>query len=365
MRPAMTIRHTVTALATCMLALGLPGCTTCSKNESETKATQAQSAKTKRPGKKPRRPEERAENRRVQVGEGTRRYLFLRSRVTNAKTPAPVLVMLHDNGGSARDITGRRDLMGGASKLGFLVAAPIANKEGWGPGLCTSTTEAEKPGATAQATKAKPAVPKPQVAAKGANDAKTAKDAKGQADAAAAASAPAPGSDVDYIKAVLADLGGIGADPKRIYLVATGGAAGFAERLIAELPGQFAGVSLFAPEDCKQKDLKAAAGPVPTLIVTGAQPAATEAGAPAAPAPAAATKAASIPGLDYWLKANTCDAKPQPSGDAGVQEERYSCKTAPVVHVNLQVDAKRWPRKIGSKWTIRYMMEFFNAAAKS
>lgn len=357
MRLAMTIAHTITALATCVLTLGLLGCTMCSKNESETsKTTQAEKAKAKPSRKKPRRPDaKRPETRRVKVGEATRRYLFLRSRVTKAKKPAPVLVMLHDNGGSARNFTSRRDLMGGASKLGFLVAAPMASKEGWGPSLCTNTTQADKPAAAAQAAKPKPPVAKAP-AAKGA-----AKDAREQATAAGAATAAVPGSDVDYIKAVLADLGGIGADPKRIYLVAAGGAAGFAQRLVAELPGQFAGVSLFAPEDCKQKGLAAASGPIPTLIVTGEAPAAAEAGAPAA-VPAA--KAATVPGLDYWLKANTCDAKPQPPGDGGLEEHRYTCTTGTVLRVDLQADAKPVPRKIGKRYTMRYLMEFFRAAQK-
>ena len=54
MRPAMTIRHLMTALAACVLALGLAGCTTCSRNDSETEsAPQAQRSKAKRDRKKP------------------------------------------------------------------------------------------------------------------------------------------------------------------------------------------------------------------------------------------------------------------------------------------------------------------------
>jgi poly(3-hydroxybutyrate) depolymerase len=360
MRPAMTIRHMMTALAACVLALGLAGCTTCSRNDSETgQAAQGQSPKAKRGrGKKPRQPKaDRPETRKVKVGEETRRYMFARSRVTNPKTPAPALVVLHDNGEGAAAVTGRRDLMGGASKLGYLVAAPIASSEGWGPGLCN--TESAKEPAAAVATKAKASSPKGAAPAKDAKARKGADAQQAAKDADAKADAAPPGSDVDYIKAVVADLGGIGADPKRIYLVAVGGAAAFAERLVAELPGQFAGVALFAPEDCKQKDLAAPSSPVPALVVTG-EPAAPADGGTAAPA--APPKAASLPALDYWLKADACDPKPQPGKSEGdVDEQRYACKAGALVRVHLATSAKPVPRKLGNKWTMRYLAEFFQA----
>ncbi|MBN1611412.1 MAG: hypothetical protein JW940_32560 [Polyangiaceae bacterium] len=350
MRPAMTIRRLLTALAVCVLTLGLAGCTTCSRNDSETgQAPQRQRSKPKRGrGKKPRRPRvDRPETRKVKVGERTRRYMFARSRVTNPKTPAPVLLMLHDNGEGAAEFTGRRDLMGGASKLGYLAAIPIAAKEGWGPGLCSSAAEPPKQPTAPTAAKAKAPVVKGAAADK--------------ADAAPEQDAPAPGSDVDYIKAILADLGGIGADPQRIYLVAAGGAAAFAERLVAELPGQFAGVALFAPEDCKQKGLVAPSSPIPTVVVTGESAAPTDGGAAG---PAAAGKAASVPALDFWLKADTCDAKPQPgSSNADVDEQHYNCKAGAVIRVHLTTSAKPVPRKLGKKYTMRYLAEFFQANA--
>jgi poly(3-hydroxybutyrate) depolymerase len=356
MRPAMTIRHIITALATCVLAVSLVGCTMCSRSDSETgKAAQAERTKSKRSRKSLHPNSNRPQTRKVKVGEQTRRYIFVRSRVTSAKKPAPVLVMLHDNHGSVRDVTGRRDLMGGASKLGYLVAAPIAAKEGWGPGLCGGGTAAaaKQPAAAGSATKAKAAT----AAAKATKAAKT---ASAKTDAAAEQKAPAPGSDVDYIKAVLADLGGIGADPKRIYLVATGSAAAFAERLVTELPGQFAGVALFAPEDCNQAQPAAPSSPVPTLVVTGQKPAVTDKGAGASPAPA--EKSASISALDYWIKANACDAKPQPQPSTsivGVNVQRYTCKMGTIEQVSLTTSAKPVPRKMGKKYTMRYMAEFF------
>ena len=245
--------------------------------------------------------------------------------------------------------------MGGASKLGYLVAIPIAAKEGWGPGLCGGTADAPKQPAAPVATKAKltavGGTAAVEVASKGAGT---------KTDAAPEQSARAPGSDVDYVKAILADLGGIGADLKRIYLVATGRSAAFAERLVSELPGQFVGAALFAPEDCKQKGLAAASTPIPALVVTG-EAAATSDGGTAAPA--APAQAARLPALDYWLKADACDAKPQPGARdrAGVVEQRYTCKAGALVRVNLTISANPIPRKIGTKFTMRYLHEFFEA----
>jgi poly(3-hydroxybutyrate) depolymerase len=357
MRPAMTIRRLMTALAACVLALGLAGCTTCSRNDKDTgQAAQSQRPQGKRGhAKKPRRRKTgRVETRKVKVGEETRRYVFARSRVTKPSKPAPALLMLHDDGGNAKEYTKRKDLMGGASKLGYLVAVAIAAKGGWGPGLCGGAAEAPKDPAAPTATQDKPPVVKSAAAAKGAE---VSKEAPGKADAAAQA-APAPGSDVEYVKAILADLGGIGADPKRIYLMATGRAAAFAERLVSELPGQFAGVSLFAPEVCKQKGLAAPSSPIPVLVVTGEDSRGD--GGTAPPARAAANASA----WDYWLKADTCVAKPQPGGsDAGLDEQHYNCKAGALVRVNLTTSAKPIPREMGRKWTMRYLHEFFQANA--
>jgi poly(3-hydroxybutyrate) depolymerase len=357
MRPAMRIRHLTNALAACVLALGLAGCTRCSCNESGTgQAAQSQRSKGNRDRtKKPRRPKtDRPETRKVKVGEETRRYVFARSRVTSPRKPAPVLLMLYDNGGNTKELTRRRDLMGGASKLGYLVAIPTAAKEGWGPGLCVDAAEAPKEPSAPAATKAKPPAAKSAAASK---DARTSKEADAKADAAPDQSAPAPGSDVDFVKAILADLGGLGADLKRIYLVAVGGSAAFAERLVSELPGQFAGVTLFAPEDCKQKGLATPSSPIPILVVTG-----EEAPADGGTAPAAPQASADVRALDYWLKADTCDAKPQPGGsDGGVDEQRYTCKAGALVRAHLTTSAKPIPRKMGNKYTIRFMHEFFKA----
>ena len=58
--------------------------------------------------------------------------------------------------------------------------------------------------------------------------------------------------------------------------------------------------------------------------------------------------------LGAWLEANECTAP----GSAADTRVEYDCKRAPVVRVQSD-GGKRWPRKLGSLYTLRVMHNFF------
>ena len=339
----MRFRHFAISLVAGVLLWQPVSCTKCSKSETTSQksaaVSQAKSSKQKQKRKQRKRPQSMG-TRTVEVEGEKRRYSVqgLRRSKSNKSNKAPVLLALHDTNRSSRDFTRRSDIRGGARKLGYILAVPTTGKQGWGPGLCPQSA---KPGdAKGASGKVAPAAPPANV------DPKAPPTPKAQGAAATSAMA-----DVQYIRAVLDDLEKkYQADPKRVYVLGMGAGAAFAETLVSELPGRIAGVvAVDPPNDCPRPGLtKPLERPVPTLVMTASGKASKQ-----------AEDGPASQGIGYWLKANGCSVAPS-AGSNAKKETQYDCKKGRVVKVAVNGSRRKFPRKVGRLYSVRYLDKFFH-----
>jgi poly(3-hydroxybutyrate) depolymerase len=295
------------------------------------------------PAMRPGRPlvtQPQEERRNVVVNGTARNYLLRLPRNYDKAVPAPLLVMFTEEGATSSAFEGRSDILGGAAKLGYVLAVPEPQGNGWKHDVC-KTADAGAPAVAAAPKSTKPASAHVASAAQGKKQ-----DAAAGTPDAAAASNSSENQDVAFVRALIDDVAQrYAVDAHRIYLLGTDAGAALAARAARTLSAKVAAVALNTSQSvCPSGhwDLPPSQTPVPAfLVVSGGS--GSDAAAPEHPADP----------LGAWLEANECTA---PGGAADTRVE-YDCKRAPVVRVQAD-SGRRWPRKLGSLYTLRAVHNF-------
>jgi poly(3-hydroxybutyrate) depolymerase len=294
---------------------------------------------------RPRRPlvtQPQEERRNVVVNGTARNYLLRLPRNYDKAVPAPLIVMFTEEGATSASFEGRSDILGGAAKLGYVLAVPEPQGNGWKHDVC-KTADTAAPAVAAAPKSTKPASARVASAAQGKKQ-----DAAAGTPDAAAASDSGENQDVAFVRALIDDVAQRNAvDTHRIYLLGTDAGAALAARAARTLATKVAAVALNTSQSvCPSGhwNLPPSQTAVPAFLLLSAGSGSSDAAAPEHPADP----------LGAWLEANECTA---PGGAAGTRVE-YDCKRGPVVRVQSD-SGKRWPKKLGSLYTLRVMHNFF------
>ena len=283
------------------------------------------------------------------VAGSQRRYLVQTPRGYRKGKKYPLMVLYPHSRRGPRNFSDRVHVMQGAAKLGYLLAVPQATGA-WQHGMCASAAALADGGVPAATTRT--------------SAAKT--GGGGRADARAASTSPAPKStqpspqdaapthvDIDFAHKMLASVKKeYDADPRRIYLMGVGTGAAFAERMASEMPDKIAAlVSVAGPTGCSRQAVPMPARPVTALIID----------AQTSPAQPSAGSEPITSALGYWMRANRCTAKAgAPSHDIAMD-----CPASVrMKHVGVPGLRNEWPVRIGRKYTLRHVHEFFRESRR-
>jgi poly(3-hydroxybutyrate) depolymerase len=325
-------------IAVTFLISTLPACTTCVGSGDQPAPRAHRSAK-----KRSHRTREKVTRRTVQVGDAQRRYIVQTPRNHSKGAQTPLLVLFTGTGQTPERFTDRKNITAGAAKLGYLLAVPAA-RGAWKHELCQISGEVAA-AAQGDTTQGKPAAPVPASAG-------PSQQAKGAADGKpstpdAAAEAGEENDDLKFFVQMLEQLTkDYAADPHRTYMIGVGEGAAFAERVARELPVKVSGVaSVGSTATCDRSTEDQPARPVTALIIDDAE------GGPDAAQPASGSTA-------YWFRANQC-----PGELAVGSKVDVSCaKGSRLRHVVVDDLRRGWAVKVGRKYTMRYIHEFFGGA---
>lgn len=285
---------------------------------------------------KPERRSPATQTRQLTVDGQKRSYLVQTPKDYSATKSYPLIVLLTANGEKPTDFSDRGDILGGAAKLGYLLAVPSATADGWAHGLCGPTSAPSS------------AVAKPAERKAAAADAKPA--------AAAAADADSSATDVRAVEALLEELGKQ-YRIKETYLAGRASGALLAQRVASEKPDKIAAVVVVSsPADCKLDALPPPKRSVPALIIdSAASPAVGTAGPKGAAAPATESSAAR-----FWTAADGCG-----SSTTGATRTDYACQGGTrVTHIQIAGLGNVWPHKIGKEFSMRTLDGFFRRVAR-
>ncbi|MFI8262630.1 alpha/beta hydrolase family esterase [Streptomyces sp. NPDC085665] len=203
------------ALGLSLTAAGLTGCSTASRPPAAAGPAVSTSASATAPGVDSRE--------RLTVGDGTREYLMHRPAAEGGG-PRPLLVAFHGRGADAEQLRRQSALDKAAEARGMLLVYPEALGKVWGAGT------------------------------------------------AATAQRPDPDADVRFTETLIAELVRTGrADPHRVYVAGFSNGGSMALRMAAQRPDLVAGAASVSGELPTGAAAVKPTGPVPVLIVYGAE----------------------------------------------------------------------------------------------
>ncbi|MFJ6698158.1 alpha/beta hydrolase family esterase [Streptomyces sp. NPDC091272] len=236
-------KYLATAL-TAFLALVLAGCGGASTEQQPSPSVSAVTSSTATPpASASASASDTASDTRehIRVGATTRSYLLHRPGVNEQRRPRPLLIAFHGRGESAEDMRERARLDEAAGARGMLVAHPEAVREMW------------------------------------------------SADNVPTSQRPDTEVDIRFTEAMISALVRSGeADPKRVYTVGFSNGGSMALRLAAQRPRTVAAATSVSGQLATGVARTGPSGPVPVMIVYGAQdPVRPMAGIPDPPPPAA------------------------------------------------------------------------------
>lgn len=334
-------------MSSTILLSSFPACTTCvgsdDRRESAQKTAQRRSVS--------RGSKEQVKRHTLEVNGITRRYVVQTPRDPEPGKPAPLIVLFPAAGQTPERFSDRKNITAGAAKLGYLLAVPAANGS-FKDEFCGSTPTVAGDAGTSDSKATTKAAVSTQTAATSKVSAavKTAKPAAGKNAGTDAADGSVPAGpkneDLEFVRLMIEKVTSeYTADPQRIYLIGVGSGGAFAEWVAKEMPQRFSAVvSVASTAHCDRSAADKPGNPVTVLIIDGHAE-----GAPAEPA------AGGNPTLAYWLRANRCPTSPSGTRADG---ERTCADGSRVRHVTVP-NITDWPQKIGKKYTMRYVHEFY------
>jgi poly(3-hydroxybutyrate) depolymerase len=307
------------------VAVFLAGCTTCVGGTEPPRKNTARMSQRARG----RLTQPATQTRELTVDGQKRSYLVQTPKNYSASKSYPLIVLLTAQGETPSRFSDREDVLGGAAKLGYLLAIPTAGPDGWSHGLC-------EPKAARSSAAQKPA-----------------------AREAAAAGGNGSAMDVQVVDALLDELGKQ-YRVKATYLVGRGSGALLAQRVASEKPEKAAAlVAVSSPADCQLDGLPTPKGGVPALIVdSAASPAVGASGPKGAAAPATESNAAK-----FWTAADGCNTSRTAAKD--VERTDYVCRGGErVTHIRIVGLGDVWPHKIGKEFSMRTLDGFFREVSR-
>ncbi|MFE2480053.1 dienelactone hydrolase family protein [Streptomyces sp. NPDC059389] len=268
------------ALGLSLTAAALTGCSTASKPHAAAGPAVSTSASAA-PGVDSRE--------RLSVGGGTREYLMHRP-APEGGGPRPLLVAFHGRGADAEQLRRQSALDKAAEARGMLLVYPEALGKGWGAGT------------------------------------------------AATAQRPDPDADVRFAEALIAELVRTGrADPHRVYVAGFSNGGSMALRMAAQRPDLVAGAASVSGELPTGAAAVKPTGPVPVLIVYGAEdPVRPLAGLPT-PGPAAPGEEPITATVSARASAEAFAAAGGAGGPAEEGKPGYDCVTWPAGPAGAEV----------------------------